>query len=58
MQEIKPLTSLRGIAALAVVLQHFSTARSGLSSRNGILVSPTIMRLRPLKPRQHKPQGS
>ena len=31
-----------------------SMARSALFSRNGIPVSPTIKRLRPLSPRQHK----
>ncbi len=31
MDEIKPLTSLRGIAALAVVLQHFSTSAQTLT---------------------------
>jgi peptidoglycan/LPS O-acetylase OafA/YrhL len=31
MQEIKPLTSLRGIAALAVVLQHFSATAQPLT---------------------------
>ena len=32
MDEIKPLTSLRGIAAFAVVLQHFSTTAQKLTS--------------------------
>ena len=31
MNEIKPLTSLRGIAALAVVLQHFSATAQPLT---------------------------
>jgi peptidoglycan/LPS O-acetylase OafA/YrhL len=31
-QELKALTALRGIAAMAVVLQHFSTSAQGLTS--------------------------